>query len=83
MSRSDSRLIDAARELRSTIDANARRAGGAPVPRETVEAMHAAGLYGIMAPREVGGAELPLVGPGFQTRVGWVTRPNRIYRPLE
>jgi alkylation response protein AidB-like acyl-CoA dehydrogenase len=55
------RLLEAARDLRRQIDANAVRAGDAPVPRETVEAMHAAGLYGILAPREVGGAELPLV----------------------
>jgi alkylation response protein AidB-like acyl-CoA dehydrogenase len=55
------RFLDAARDLRASIDAAARRAGSAPVPRETVDAMYAAGLYGIMAPRDVGGAELPLV----------------------
>jgi len=53
--------LAAARDLRRTIDAHAARAGGAPVPQETVLAMHAAGLYGITAPREVGGADLSLV----------------------
>lgn len=54
-------LLDAARDLRAIVDANARRGANAPVLRETVQAMYDAGLYGIMAPREVGGAELPLV----------------------
>jgi alkylation response protein AidB-like acyl-CoA dehydrogenase len=55
--------LQAARALRKTIDAGARTTDGATsvVADETVEAMTQAGLYGIMAPREVGGAELPLV----------------------
>lgn len=54
-------LLEAARSLRATIDAGARKAPGEPVPAETVQALRDAGLFGIMAPREVGGAELPLV----------------------
>ncbi len=54
-------LLAAARELRSTLDANAIRAGDAPVPLESVEAMREAGLFGAMTPRAVGGAELPLL----------------------
>ncbi len=53
--------LDAARDLRASIDANARKAGDAPVPTETVNAMREAGLFGVMAPREVGGAELPIL----------------------
>jgi alkylation response protein AidB-like acyl-CoA dehydrogenase len=55
-------LLAAARELRSTIDANAAKAGNEPVPVETVQALQQAGLFGAMAPRELGGAELPLLG---------------------
>jgi len=53
--------LSAARDLRSTIDANAVRAGNQPVPKETVDALRAAGLFGIMSPKELGGAELPLL----------------------
>ncbi len=53
-------LLAAARELRSTIDAHAAKAGADPVPRQTVDALRQAGLFGAMTPREVGGAELPL-----------------------
>lgn len=53
-------LLTAARDLRSTIDANARKAGAEPVPVATVEAMRDAGLFGAMSPRTVGGAELAL-----------------------
>jgi alkylation response protein AidB-like acyl-CoA dehydrogenase len=54
-------LLAAARELRSTIDANATKAAGSPVPPETVSALRQAGLFGAMTPRELGGAELSLV----------------------
>ena len=54
-------LIAAARELRSTIDANAVKAAGSPVPTETVDALRKAGLFGAMTPSELGGAELSLV----------------------
>ncbi len=53
-------LLSAARGLRSTIDANAVKSGAEPVPRETLEALQQAGLFGAMTPRELGGAELPL-----------------------
>ena len=58
---SDSDLLSAARDLRSTIDANAQKAGANPVPRETVDALLEAGIYGLMTPRELGGAELAIV----------------------
>ena len=54
-------LLESARALRSTIDANARKAGDDPVPKETVDALVEAGLFGVMTPREVGGAELPIL----------------------
>jgi alkylation response protein AidB-like acyl-CoA dehydrogenase len=54
-------LLAAARELRSTIDANAAKAAGSPVPPETVDALRQAGLFGAMTPRELGGAELSLI----------------------
>jgi len=56
-----SQLFSAARDLRSTIDANARKAGANPVPKETVGALLDAGLYGLMTPKELGGAELPIL----------------------
>ena len=54
-------LLAAARELYASIDARAAKAGGDPVPAETVEALRRAGLFGAMTPRELGGAELALV----------------------
>lgn len=55
-------LLDAARDLRATIDANARAANDAStLPRATVDALVEAGLQGVNVPRDVGGAELPLV----------------------
>jgi alkylation response protein AidB-like acyl-CoA dehydrogenase len=54
-------LLAAARQLRSSIDANAAKTAGSPVPPETVDALRQAGLFGAMTPRELGGAELPLV----------------------
>jgi alkylation response protein AidB-like acyl-CoA dehydrogenase len=53
-------LLDAARSLRTTLDANAEKAGSGPVSHASVEAMRQAGLFGVMCPRDVGGAELPL-----------------------
>ncbi len=53
--------LAAARELRSTIDAYAVKAGDDPVPAETVQAMASAGLFGIMTPKELGGGELGLL----------------------
>jgi alkylation response protein AidB-like acyl-CoA dehydrogenase len=54
-------MLDAACDLRATIDANARAAGDSTtLPLATVDAMVAANLQGALAPREVGGAELPL-----------------------
>jgi alkylation response protein AidB-like acyl-CoA dehydrogenase len=53
--------LDAARDLRREIDANARANPDAPVPHETYDLVRAAGLHGALAPREVGGAELSLV----------------------
>lgn len=54
-------LLDAARDLYSSIDANAVAAGSAPVPAETVDALVDAGLYGVLVPREAGGAGLSVV----------------------
>ncbi len=54
------RLLEAARGLRRRIDANAREAGDAPVPSDTVSALAEADLWGVMTPRELGGSELPL-----------------------
>lgn len=53
--------LEAARELRTTIDANAALAGDNPVPGETVDALVSAGLFGVLAPKEVGGSELSLL----------------------
>jgi alkylation response protein AidB-like acyl-CoA dehydrogenase len=55
-------LIETARELRATIDRNARAAPDATaLPRATVDALVEAGLQGTNVPRAVGGSELPLV----------------------
>lgn len=55
-------LLDAARDLRPLIDANARAAGDAAttLPRATVDALVAANIHGANVPRDVGGAELCL-----------------------
>ena len=50
--------LRAARALRATIDANAVRAGTEPVPKETVQALTEANLWGVMTPRELGGSEI-------------------------
>ena len=54
--------LEAARQLRSMIDANAAKHPDQPVCPETIEAMSSAGLYGVMTPKDVGGSELPLAG---------------------
>ncbi len=54
-------LLAAARGLYATIDANAVKAAGAPVPPGTLDALRQAGLFGAMTPRELGGAELPIL----------------------
>jgi alkylation response protein AidB-like acyl-CoA dehydrogenase len=56
-----SSLLDAARALRALVDGQARKAGDAPVPAETVDALSRAGLFGVMSPREMGGSELPIL----------------------
>ncbi|MET0880493.1 MAG: acyl-CoA dehydrogenase family protein, partial [Acidimicrobiales bacterium] len=56
-----STALDSARDLYSTIAANAERTSPEPVPTETVEALTEAGLHAIATPREVGGSELTLV----------------------
>lgn len=56
-------LLERARELRSTIDAAGAAAaatGATAVSQEVVDACFKAGLYGTLAPRAVGGAELPI-----------------------
>ena len=52
--------LEAARGLRARIDANAVEAGDEFVPLDTVEAMQSEGLFGVMTPKAVGGAELPI-----------------------
>ena len=54
-------LLAAARELYPSIDARAAKAGNDPVPAETIQALRQAGLFGVMTPRELGGAELAMV----------------------
>jgi alkylation response protein AidB-like acyl-CoA dehydrogenase len=53
--------LQAARELRTRIDANARKTGGGELSVESVEAMRQAELFGVLCPEEVGGCELPLL----------------------
>jgi alkylation response protein AidB-like acyl-CoA dehydrogenase len=53
--------LEAARDLRATIDRNANRVGKNPIPPETIETLSAAGLFGVMTPKDVGGAELPIL----------------------
>lgn len=53
--------LDAARDLRRRIDANAVAIGGGELSVESVEAMRQAGLFGVMCPAAVGGGELPLL----------------------
>ena len=51
-------MLDRARELRSTIDAQASKTEGTELPKETVDALMGAGLFGVLTPKEVGGSEL-------------------------
>ena len=53
--------LEAARDLRKRIDANAVKTGDGELSVESVEAMRQAGLFGVLCPEEVGGSELPLL----------------------
>lgn len=53
--------LDAARDLRTQIDANAVKTGEGELSIETVDAMRQAGLFGVLSPEAVGGSELPLL----------------------
>ncbi len=54
-------LIDAARDLFDDLDAAAATTpAGEPLPEASLVALEAAGLVGLMVPKEVGGLELPL-----------------------
>ena len=53
--------LEAARDLFALIDRNAAKAPDAPtIAQATVDAAQAAGLYGVMAPRDVGGDEVSI-----------------------
>ncbi len=54
--------LERARAVARIVDEEARRAPGRPVSKAAVEALRREGLYGVMTPRELGGAELPLTG---------------------
>lgn len=56
-------LLDAARDLWSQLDAEGAKAesAGTPMTDEAVRLCQEAGLYTTIVPRDVGGAELPLV----------------------
>jgi len=56
-----SKHLEAARDLRETIDRHARGGEGTTIARECIEQLAAADLYGVMTPRDVGGSELPLL----------------------
>jgi alkylation response protein AidB-like acyl-CoA dehydrogenase len=56
---SDSHLA-AAKKLRGLFDENAEKFPDEPVRPESIQALVAAGLFGVMTPKEVGGAELPI-----------------------
>jgi len=58
MSGSSTQYLAAARDLRGLIDGGAT--DDAHVPDATMKALVEAGLAGVLAPREVGGAELPI-----------------------
>ena len=53
-------FLKAARELRGLINENAEKFPDEPVRPESVQALRSAGLFGVMTPEAVGGAELPL-----------------------
>ena len=53
--------LEAARNLRSRLDANAVEVGDGELSIESVEAMRQAELFGVLCPEEVGGGELPLL----------------------
>lgn len=54
-------LLAAAHDLYAEIDTNAAQSVGSPVPPATIDALVGAGLFAAMTPRELGGAELPIV----------------------
>jgi alkylation response protein AidB-like acyl-CoA dehydrogenase len=54
-------FLSAARDLRAAIDADAATSAGDPVPATTIQALRDAGLFGVMTPRDLGGAELSLI----------------------
>ena len=54
--------LDRARDLFSLVDADATQADGGPISAETITALRDAGLYGVMLPQAVGGAELDIAG---------------------
>ena len=54
--------LERARAVAPVVDGEARRAPGQPISKAAVDALRRAGLYGVMTPRELGGAELPLTG---------------------
>ncbi len=51
---------EAARDLYPLIDRNAADTTGTSIAAKTVEAIQRADLYGVMTPRELGGAELSI-----------------------
>ncbi|MBW2291670.1 MAG: hypothetical protein JRG94_05095 [Deltaproteobacteria bacterium] len=53
-------MLNLARDLRTAIDAQASRAQGSDLAKETVDLLVSANLFGVMSPKEVGGAELPV-----------------------
>jgi alkylation response protein AidB-like acyl-CoA dehydrogenase len=53
-------MLNLARDLRTTIDAQGAEAQGSDLAKETVDLLVSAGLFGVMSPKEVGGAELPI-----------------------
>ena len=58
----DNDYSEAARNFYGLIDRNAREAPpSSPVPKATVDAIVEAGLHGLMVPKDVGGAEAPIV----------------------
>ena len=67
-----SQYLEVARGLRSLIDANAEKAGSDPRRRP----LAAAGLFGVMTPREVGGALIQCVCPDRSTRSEMASRAS-------
>ncbi|MCH7869761.1 MAG: acyl-CoA dehydrogenase family protein [Myxococcales bacterium] len=53
-------MLDRARELRTFIDAQASKTESSELPKETVDALVGADLFGVLTPKEVGGSELSI-----------------------